>query len=1215
MAEDTVIEIRTLAGESGRVSVSSNRSISDLKLLLTRTFPPASSSPNFHLFLKGEKLSMEIQIRSLSMEPHEFIVLVPFIKKVRPPPPLNPVSADSCGQSSNSGYADLVYSDMMQEFSFLHESNTTPSYEPSNAFVGDKRKRDDVKVNDDGKEEETALYTFLWSLLKVPSKSKNLLDDQNCGKFVEILGALNCLKNPHFGICALLRYREDIGIEGDSKVSCLCPAWLQKLVQAFTFLNIFSAYLQMQKEEITSDLLKEALQKLHKYGFGACFEDIEHISILCPKVVSFTKAELASEGLIINISETEGKEIEHKIGGKGGKAMSLSKIFPTMRKRERSFRTDLWTSARLLMCKSGNTSTVLFFLEDLLNFVKVGCATASEKKVKLKKGSWSFPQRSNSSQKGCHDIKPLAPLEMVQHLKEGLGSNGQMVHVEDIVARKAIHVRIPEELSDNTKSALNRMGISNLYSHQAESIMACLAGKNVVVSTMTSSGKSLCYNVPVLEVLSQNMSSCALYLFPTKALAQDQLRALLAMTEGFDTTLSPGIYDGDTPKTERTWLRNNARVLITNPDMLHMSILPFHKQFSRILSNLRFVVVDEAHAYRGAFGCHTALIFRRLRRICSHVYGSDPSFIFSTATSANPREHCMELANLSTLELINNDGSPSAQKRFALWNPVLDLGESDKRSSEDGSASEHKRTSPITEVSHLFAEMIQHGLRCIAFCKSRKLTELVLSYTREILEKTAPSFVDLICAYRAGYTPEDRRKIERDFFGGKLRGVAATNALELGIDVGSIDATLHLGFPGSIASLWQQAGRSGRRDNPSLAVYVAFEAPLDQYFMQFPKKLFNSPIECCHIDAQNQQVLEQHLDCAAFEHPLSLLHDETYFGSGLSKSVMLLKNKGCLSYDSARDSSSRIWNYIGHEKIPSRRISIRAIETEKYTVIDKKDDKTLEEIEESKAFFQVYEGAVYMHQGNTYLVEELKISQKIAAVCRRADLQYYTRTRDYTDIHVLGGELAYPARGAKNQSLKTTAQVNNCQVTTTWFGFYCIEKRTNKILDECKLSLPKYTYESQAAWIQVPQSVKNSVEKKFSFRQGLHAASHALLKVVPLYVRCSSSDLGSECPNPHETRFFPERILVYDQHPGGTGLSVQVQTYFREILNSALELLTSCRCSGSTGCPSCAQSMVCHEYNEEIHKDAAIMIIKGVLDAEKSYFEKIHDSPEIIENN
>lgn len=262
-------------------------------------------------------------------------------------------------------------------------------------------------------------------------------------------------------------------------------------------------------------------------------------------------------------------------------------------------------------------------------------------------------------------------MEMVEHLRKGMGCQGQMVHVEEICARMAIHVEIPDELSENTKSALEHIGVTRLYSHQAESIQASLGGKNVVVATMTSSGKSLCYNVPVLEVLSQNLLSCALYLFPTKALAQDQLRALLAMTKGSDVSLKMGVYDGDTSEEDRMWLRDNARLLITNPDMLHMSILPFHGQFRRILSNLRFVIIDEAHAYKGAFGCHTAFILRRLRRLCYHVYGSDPSFIFCTATSANPRDHAMELANLPTLELIQNDGSPSGPKFFALWNPAL----------------------------------------------------------------------------------------------------------------------------------------------------------------------------------------------------------------------------------------------------------------------------------------------------------------------------------------------------------------------------------------------------------------------------------------------------------------------------------------------------------------------------------------------------------------
>lgn len=641
--------------------------------------------------------------------------------------------------------------------------------------------------------------------------------------------------------------------------------------------------------------------------------------------------------------------------------------------------------------------------------------------------------------------------------------------------------------------------------------------------------------------------------------------------------------------------------------MLHMSILPYHSQFQRILSNLKFVIIDEAHVYKGAFGCHTALILRRLRRLCSHVYGSDPSFVFSTATSANPREHVMELANLPTVKLIDKDGSPSGPKLFMLWNPPLYPKNVPQTGKRDKTVA-LRRSSPILEVSLLLAEMVQHGLRSIAFCKTRKLCELVLSYTREILQDTAPHLVDSICAYRAGYVPEDRRRIESEFFSGKLCGIAATNALELGIDVGHIDATLHLGFPGSIASLWQQAGRSGRRGKPSLAVYVAFEGPLDQYFMKFPLKLFQSPVECCHVDSQNPKVLEQHLICAAIEHPLSLIHDEKYFGPGLDSAIAVLESRGYLSSDPSRDSVAKIWSYIGREKSPSRAISIRAIESEKYQVIDIQTNEVLEEIEESRAFFQVYEGAVYMNQGKTYLVKELDLSNK-TAFCQKADLKYYTKTRDYTDIDVVGGELAYPARVSKIQSYTTTAQTNSCKVTTTWFGFRRIWRGSNIVFDTVDLVLPKYSYESQAVWIRVPSSIKTAVERNdYSFRAGLHAACHAVLNVVPLYVICDSSDLAPECANPHETRYIPERILLYDQHPGGTGLSMRVQPFFNDLLTAALDMLTSCQCTGETGCPNCVHSLVCQEYNELLHKEAAIMIIKGILEAEDSYFHK-HPSP------
>ncbi|XP_057459409.1 uncharacterized protein LOC130750031 isoform X1 [Actinidia eriantha] len=1222
---DREIQVRSLTGESATVSISPDQTIRDLKLLLTQTFPPAANSPQFHLFLKGVKLDLQSKISTHSIEPEEFMVLVPYTKKDQQQTKQDNKTVTHLkdkNEFSDSKAADSAWSDMMHDLSFLRnitrenqrnvdsksansaDTNEVAGVSPINWCSETKLKN---RFRCDA--QEGHIDDVIISILH--SYEMAQLDQRNCKRLMQVLELVNCLSNLHSGNCMFKEaylHGSNVNPYGNKNNLCLCPSWLKTVMKAFYFLNIYSAYLQMRCERITSACLKEALDRLDKFGLQVGIADVEHLSVLCPQVVRVVNDEMAVENLfdalvIINSSVKQ----RHKV--KTQTRVTPSQIVNAIKKREVSFKTILCNAVKLLMHKNGNETEKFLSLEDLLMFVKEGGNNASRNEAKRPRRSKSAVSSSHSIEDRCHETNPLLPVEMVEHLKRGIGTCGQMVHVEEISARVANLVEIPIELSDNMKSSLNCIGITRLYSHQAESVRASLSGKNVVVATMTSSGKSLCYNLPVLEVLSQNLLACALYLFPTKALAQDQLRALLSMAKGFDTSLNIGIYDGDTRQADRMWLRDNARLLITNPDMLHMSILPFHGQFSRILSNLRFVVIDEAHAYKGAFGCHTALILRRLRRLCSHVYGSDPSFVFCTATSANPREHAMELANLRTMELIQNDGSPSSRKLFVLWNPPLYPKAVLKKTANSIDTEESsnrnvifRRSSPIMEVSCLFAEIVQHGLRCIAFCKTRKLCELVLCYTREILQETAPHLVNSVCAYRAGYIAEDRRRIESEFFSGNLCGVAATNALELGIDVGHIDVTLHLGFPGSIASLWQQAGRSGRREKASLAIYVAFEGPLDQYFMKFPQKLFRSRIECCHIDAQNQQVLERHLVCAAVEHPLSLLHDENYFGHGLKNAVMALKSKGFLSTDPSRDSSAEIWSYIGCEKMPSHAVSIRAIETEKYKVIDKQKNEVLEEIEESRAFFQVYDGAVYMHQGKTYLVKELDISTKIAW-CQVADLKYFTKTRDYTDVHVIGGDIAYPARISNIQFSRTTAQAHTCKVTTTWFGFYRIWRGSNQIFDTVDLLLPKYSYESQAVWIRVPQYIKAAVEiEKLSFRAGLHAAGHALLNVVPLYIICNSSDLASECVNPRDTRYVPERILLYDQHPGGTGISAQVQPLFTELLTAALELLTSCRCSGDTGCPNCVQSLSCHEYNEVLHKDTAIMIIKGVLDAEKSYF-------------
>ncbi|CAL9153545.1 unnamed protein product [Musa hybrid cultivar] len=1195
---ERAIEIRSLDGRSITVSISSDRSIGDLKAMLKESsFLPAKKSPRFHLFFKGSKLSLDSRVDDYPVEHGEFMVLVPFIKKsgqipvengppVRSPPnrPLDSVPSPA---------ADMAWRDIMNDLSSLSgitKDEITRSG-PSNYLsskkgetsVGERCRKTSMKRTCKRKLDDS--HVLLRDLLC--SDEKNIFDQLMSDRIRCIVESVCCLCNADSGSCLL--FEEYFRSTGMSQ-HCVCPSWLKRVLKNFTFINILCALFQIQKKFLTWKCIDEALKQPGTFGLeNTCVSDVENLSLLCPLVV----ITLCEQRRILNKLDSailicNSINGQHEVTNTSNKEASTSSVIRAFDQRNYNFISELWKAIKCCMVlllqdrKLASSISLLLPLEDIILMKDI---------IALSESSDTLLFRKKTSL--CSSTHIMEPAEMVEHLREGIGKQGQIVHVEQIDAKEAAYVELPTDLTEALKLILKGLGITRLYSHQAEAIRASLSGKHVVVATSTSSGKSLCYNIPVLEALSKNTSSCALYIFPTKALAQDQLRTLLKMISGLDIGLEIGVYDGDTSKENRKLIRDGARLLITNPDMLHMSILPFHRQFQRILSNLRYIVIDETHAYKGAFGCHTALILRRLCRICSHVYGSDPSFIFCTATSANPREHAMVLSNLQTLELIQNDGSPCGPKYFILWNPPLNL--------VSMACSNGELFSPILEVSYLLAEMVQHGLRCIAFCKTRKLSELVLSYTREILQATAKDLANSIYVYRAGYSPQERRRIETDLFEGKILGVAATNALELGIDIGHIDATLHLGFPGSVASLWQQAGRSGRRARPSLAVYVAFEGPLDQYFMKFPQKLFGSPIEHCQVDANNQKVLEQHIACAASELPLCLQYDENYFGSGLGCAIVALKNKGYLGTDPC--VSPKLWNYIGPGKSPSLAVSIRAVETNKYKVVEKISNEVLEEIEESTAFFQVvYEGAVYMNQGNTYLVKDLDLSAKVG-FCQKADLNYYTKTRDYTDIHVSGGDLAYPLV-KESGYVKTTARTNACKVTTKWFGFYRISRTSNQILDTVDLNLPTFSYESQAAWIRVPRSIKTILEaENLPFRSGLHAASHALLNVVPLYIMCNATDLATECVNPHETRAFAERILLYDRHPGGIGIAAQVQLLFRELLTGALELISTCGCTSTSGCPNCIQVLSCGEYNEVIHKDAAVLILKSVIKAETAYFE------------
>ncbi|KAJ7298096.1 hypothetical protein O6H91_Y016800 [Diphasiastrum complanatum] len=1235
----------------------------------SRSFSSSSlSAVHLHIYHRGRKLAAGTKIKDLSMKETEFLVCIPYAKKKSTNLPLLNDSRSYLAEEGAGSLSEMKdYRDHCLQIRSLagdipqirgKVSHTgaevgfpdTPSHDAALTHIRLKRRL--------SKDCNTSLHSQNAQIGEAgvpatPSSLELQTALRQCGK--------NGIKGTFQKVMELeheVEFIEDenqhstlsSGIESKRKYDSWnrtkrqranlfseLPPVLERLNKVFASLNTIYGFLQKQHMQATWHNVKHALQDLCAEGEPVSVKDIENLATLCPKVV--LTSSMVGEGdnasfhinLVDPSKNNRQNERQHQVAllpddaqqsigpsdflpNSGRKLVSDKAIRNAVERRQFAFEDQIRELVRVLQASYANRKSELkeVVLEELLSTAKM---LLQGSQVQDKKLALPRPPRHHKKLTRCMEVNDLSAMEMVDHLKKKLGCLNQIVHCQDLQSREPLYGQLVCDLLSATKDALKKIGITQLYRHQTEAINAAISRINVIVATSTASGKSICYNVPVLEQLLRSPVSCALYLFPTKALAQDQLRSLEEFTKGITTQLVMGVYDGDTMQKQRHLLRDHARLIVSNPDMLHMSILPSHRQFDRFLSNLRYVIIDEAHAYRGAFGCHTALILRRLRRLCHHLYGTEPTFVICSATIANPREHAMELVGLRQLQVVQDDGSPSGGKYFLLWNPPpiflpprrATISRNQRRLNHIPTPEiQTKRSSPVVEVASILAEMVQHGLRCIAFCKTRKLCELVLNYTREILKESSPDLIDTVCAYRAGYTPQERRAIESDLFGGRLRGVAATNALELGVDVGSLDATLHLGFPGTVASLWQQAGRAGRREKPSLSIYVAFGSPLDQHFMKNPQKLFCRPIEHAQVDAYNYQVLEQQLTCAAYELPLEVSHDEEYFGSGLPGAVTELVKKGLLGQHPNHGPQEKSWCYIGEEELPSSIVSMRGIDREKYTVINQITNETIEEVEASKAFFQVYEGAVYIHQGKTYLVKTLDIAAKVAS-CIQADVKYYTKTRDFTDIHVLGGELAYPRRVPNHNYPTTSAQANMCKVTTRWIGFRRIWQGSNETFDSVDLFLPPASYESQAAWIRVPHEIRQNLQNQgLPFRAGLHAASHALLNVMPLYIMCTSSDLGTECANPQDTRYYPERLLVFDRHAGGFGIAAQARPLFAELLQAAVELLIACDCASSTGCPDCVQHLSCGEYNEVIDKHAAIEILKGIIHTEDMHRAQDH---------
>ncbi len=750
----------------------------------------------------------------------------------------------------------------------------------------------------------------------------------------------------------------------------------------------------------------------------------------------------------------------------------------------------------------------------------------------------------------------------IHHLIDLPDYEQQIVHTQYIPPRDAIFGILDKPLNPLLQSRLESSGISSLYTHQAMAVNHALSGKNVMVATASASGKTLCYNVPVLESLLSDRASRALYLFPTKALAQDQLRKLSELA--YPDLLPFGecaTFDGDTPQPERGDIKKRGRIVLTNPDMLHVGILPNHESWSKLLNQLKYVVVDEAHVYRGVFGSHVAQVLRRLRRLCRH-YGSSPQFICCSATIANPKEHAEKLVG-ETFEVIDKDGSSSGGKSFIFWNPPI----ADKVKSIRGSAS--------SEAAFLFTELIRHSIRSLVFARTRKLAELICIYSRDHL---GARLADLIKPYRAGYLAEDRRQIEQELFHGKLLGVVATTALELGIDVGDLDATVLAGYPGSIASTWQQAGRSGRSGERSLSFLVAQDNPLDQYFMNNPDYFFGKACEHALINLENNNILKPHLLCAAWEQPLSE-SDEKYFGNALYQALAELEQEGVV-----RKAKSR-WYLSPRIAHPAQNINIRSTSDRHYAIIDtSRGYELLETIESSRAFYQAHPGAIYLHQGEAYLINELDLEKRIA-VATPANVPYYTQTKDLTDIRVL-------KLTREKRHLDATVCFGEVEVTTTVVGFRKKRQFTEEVIGEEPLDLPPQHFITEAVWFDLPQkAVTQIAERRLDFAGGLHAAEHAAIALLPLFALCDRNDIGG-VSTPFHADTGKAQIFIYDAYPGGIGIVEKGYDIITDLWAATLVTIEKCPCQD--GCPSCIQSPKCGNNNEPLDKKAAILLLSGL---------------------
>ncbi|MEZ5171669.1 MAG: DEAD/DEAH box helicase [Acidimicrobiia bacterium] len=742
----------------------------------------------------------------------------------------------------------------------------------------------------------------------------------------------------------------------------------------------------------------------------------------------------------------------------------------------------------------------------------------------------------------------------------------RITHVEHLPARAARTATLEHPLHPDVAGRLGARGVTELWTHQVEAVDGLRDGHHVVVATGTSSGKSLCYQLPIIESVVAGTRDTALLLFPTKALAQDQLRSLRSW-------LVPGLravtYDGDTPPEDRTWARGNANVVLTNPDMLHVGMLPFHEKWGDFFARLRWVVVDELHALRGIFGSHVAHILRRLRRVCAH-YGSSPSFCFSSATIGNPAELAASLSGLD-ITAVTADGSPAGDRWFATWQrPLLDEDEGPERVSAN------------TETALLLARFVADGRQTLAFTRSRRGAEVVARLARSELETLDPPRVDTVATYRAGYLPRERRELEQQLSDGRLLGVAATNALELGIDIGGLDAVVLNGFPGTLASMWQQAGRAGRSGRDAAAVLVAGDDQLDQWYLRNPDELFTRPLERAVVNPDNPYVLGPQVRCAAHEIPLTP-HDEEYFGDGLDEAVRALVHDDLLKPRGGR----MFW---AGGRAPAPDVGLRSGSGSEVQLVDA-EGELVGTVDAGRAMRSAHEGAIYLHQGRQYRVRVLDLDGGSAHLDSADDVDEYTQVRVDTDIDVIEEQARAPAGRAE-------VHRGRVEVTNTVVAYQRRRSTTRELIGTVPLDLPPLTLHTTAVWytVELPTLLDAGLDPS-QVLGSVHAAEHAMIGMLPRFAICDRWDVGGVSMAEHPATGTPT-IFIYDGYDGGAGIADLAFAASERHVADTIRLVSNCECTA--GCPSCVQSPKCGNWNEYLDKDGATVLLTAAAGADGS---------------